>query len=162
DKGIDLMEAKRFDGACPNIAESYRLDPYPGTLFTLAECEAMRGRIATAVVRYDEYLALYDTLPSAEKAAPGTPRKDSPGQKAALGPQIPTLTLVLAKAAPGETAVKLDGVELAKAAVGVAQRVDPGEHVVTTEVPGGEANEVRVMIGKGEKKEVTLLVTKMA
>jgi hypothetical protein len=49
DRGIDQMEAGHYDKACPDIAESYRLDPQPGTLFTLAECEVKRGRLATAV-----------------------------------------------------------------------------------------------------------------
>src|SRR4051812_48805392 len=56
-QGVEDMEAKRFDKACPAIEQSYRLDVRPGTLFALAECEADRGRLATAVARYDEYLA---------------------------------------------------------------------------------------------------------
>ena len=57
-KGLADMEAGRYDAACPAIGESYRLDPRGGTLFTLAECEAKAGKIATAVARYDD--ALFD------------------------------------------------------------------------------------------------------
>ena len=51
-KGIDDLAAGRYDIACPAIAESLRLDPRPGTLFTLAECYSKAGKVASAVVRY--------------------------------------------------------------------------------------------------------------
>src|SRR6185503_14320298 len=54
DQGVAYMEENRFDRACPAIEVSYWLDARPGTLFTLAECEAERGRLAMAVARYDE------------------------------------------------------------------------------------------------------------
>ena len=54
--GVRLMKAGQFDEACPKIAESQRLEPRPGTLFTLAECLANDGKIATALARYEEYL----------------------------------------------------------------------------------------------------------
>src|SRR5262245_38544408 len=63
DRGLALMKEGRFDEGCPAIAESQRLDPRPGTLFTLSECEARRGRIATAVAHYKEFVALVDALP---------------------------------------------------------------------------------------------------
>ena len=51
DRGVEQLEAGHFNRACPAIEKSYQLDPRPGTLFTLAECEAKRGRLATAVQR---------------------------------------------------------------------------------------------------------------
>ena len=61
-KGLVDMEAGRYDAACPAIGESMRLDPRPGTLFTLAECEGKAGKIATAVARYEDYLQLFARL----------------------------------------------------------------------------------------------------
>ena len=81
--------------ACPDIAGSYKLDPYPGTLFAMAECEAAAGRIATAAAHYEEYLALYDSLSPDKKAKQGTRHRDSLAQKATLTPLVPKLTLVL-------------------------------------------------------------------
>jgi tetratricopeptide (TPR) repeat protein len=54
DQAIADMEAGRFDKACPAIKRSHKLEPLPGTLFALAECEAKRGALATAVQRYEE------------------------------------------------------------------------------------------------------------
>ncbi|WP_438008783.1 hypothetical protein WME89_08860 [Sorangium sp. So ce321] len=66
-RGRADMLAGRYETGCPALAESHRLDPRPGRLFTLPECEARRGRIATAVARYNDYLALYSRMSEAEQ-----------------------------------------------------------------------------------------------
>src|SRR3954471_20410735 len=71
DRGLSSMNAGRFDEACPAFEQSYKLDPLPGALYTLAECEAQRGRFAAAAARYDEYIALYATLPPDKKLKQG-------------------------------------------------------------------------------------------
>src|SRR5438477_5379956 len=67
-KGLADMQAGHYDTGCPSIAESYRLDPRPGTLFTLAECEAKGGKLATAVARYEDYLQLFARLTPDQQA----------------------------------------------------------------------------------------------
>ncbi|MFT3771624.1 MAG: hypothetical protein QM820_39935 [Minicystis sp.] len=150
-QGLADMAAKRYDKACPAIEASYKLDPLPRTLFSLAECEEKRGRIATAWAHYDEYVTL-----SAKQKKPADHDKAAREQRALLEPQIPQLTLSLPPGAPAGTVVERDGEKLAPTALGTAQRVDPGEHLVTTRGPGGESNEIRVTIAKGEKKQVTV------
>jgi hypothetical protein len=44
DKGVADMQAGHYSSGCPAIEESQELDPHPGTLFTLAECQAKWGR----------------------------------------------------------------------------------------------------------------------
>src|ERR1700733_1971568 len=61
-RGLADMTAGKYDTGCPAIGESYRLDPRPGTLFTVAECESKWGHYATASARYDDYLSLYSRL----------------------------------------------------------------------------------------------------
>jgi hypothetical protein len=73
-------------------------------------------------------------------------------------PQVAELTLLMPPNAPRGTTVKRDGVELAAAKLGVPLAVDPGEHVVTTQAPGGPVTEVTVTLGKAEKQSVTLQV----
>jgi hypothetical protein len=158
ERGVELMEAGRFAQACPLIEESYRVDPRPGTLFTLAECEAKRGRLATAVARYDEYLKMYEGLPQAKKAAQRERERESRAQKAELEMQIPKLVLILPEGAPPGTVVKRDGAVVAVSALGAALEVDPGEHVVTTQAPGGPVTEERVTVKRTERKEVRLKV----
>jgi hypothetical protein len=157
-QGLSEMEAEHYDKGCPALEASYKLDPRPGTLFTLAECENKRGRLATAVARYDDYLSMYARLTAEQKQKQRDREKTAREQKAALGPQVPELTLSLPPGAPPGTVVKRDGSELAAAALGLALPVDPGEHVVTTQTPDGKGTEIRVTLGKGEKKQVTLPV----
>jgi hypothetical protein len=156
DRGLAHFEAGRYDAACPAFAESLRRDPRPGTLFTLAECEAKRGKLAAALRRYDEYLALYATLPPDKKQKQGTRAKDSREARDALADQVPELAVTLPPGSPPGTVVTMDEVPLATPAAGF--RVDPGEHILTTRAPGGPVTETRVVVGKGEKKSVQLEV----
>src|ERR1043165_6485015 len=82
-KGLSEMEAGHFDTACPTLKESQRLDPRMGTLFTLAECEAKGGMIASAVAHYDEYLRLFGRLTPQQKGTQAGREKVSAAQKAA-------------------------------------------------------------------------------
>jgi hypothetical protein len=154
-KGLSEMEAGRYTTACPTLKESQRLDPRMGTLFTLAECEAKGGMIASAVSHYDEYLRLFARLAPAQKATQAGREKVSSAQKAALSPHVPHVTLML-RDAPAGTTVKWDDMVFNLPALGVPLPVNPGEHVVTTQVPGSAAVVTRVTIDKGERKQVEL------
>jgi hypothetical protein len=154
-KGLSEMEAGHFETACPTLKESQRLDPRMGTLFTLAECEAKGGMIASAVAHYDEYLRLFSRLATAQKSTQAGREKVSAAQKAALSPQVPYVTLVLRDAPPGTT-VKWDDMVFNLPALGVPLPVNPGEHVVTTQVPGGTNVVTRVTMEKAERKQVEL------
>jgi hypothetical protein len=155
-RAVTDMVAGKYDEACPIIEDAYRADPRPGRLFTLAECEAGRGRIASAVARYDEYLAVFAQMPPEKQAKQQGREGIAITKRAALAPHVPQLTVLLPPGAPGGTVVKRDGAVIAEASVGVALPVDPGDHTVTGQAPGGPVVEVRVTLGKDEKKQVTL------
>lgn len=155
-KGLADMEAGKYETGCKAIAESQRLDPRAGTLFTLATCEARWGRIATAVTRYGDYLATFDRLPDDRKAAQGERPNVARAERERLSPLIPQLTLSLAATAPKGTLVKRDGEAVSDAMFGLALPVDPGEHVLTVQAPGGPESEQKITIAQGEKKAVTV------
>jgi hypothetical protein len=156
ERGVADMEAGRYDRACPAIEHSYILDPRPGTLFALADCEAKRGHLAAAVGWYDAYLALYPTLPPDKRAKQGDREKLARAQRAALGAKVAELTLVLAPSAPKGTLVTRDGATVEQKALGVPVPVDPGEHVITVRAPGGNAVETRVTLAAGDRRGVAL------
>jgi hypothetical protein len=160
--GMADLEAGRYETACQAIAESQRLDPRPGTLFTLATCEERWGHIATAVTRYGDYLSLYERLPPDRKAAQGERPKVARTQREKLAADVPELTLSLPPETPAGTVVKRDGQVLAAAALRTALPVDPGEHTVSTQIPGGPVWEQRFTIRLGEKKNLALQWTSIS
>ncbi|MGK3994458.1 hypothetical protein [Sorangium sp. So ce1024] len=157
-RGLAAMQAGRYETGCPALNESYRLDPRPGTLFTVAECEARSGRIATAATRYGDYLALFARLSPGEQAKQKGREKVATRRRAALLPDIPELTLSLPPDAPEGTIVRRGEITLGAPMLGVPLPIDPGEYVVTTQAPGGPPLEQRISIAKGEKKQITLQV----
>ncbi len=156
DRGVADMEAGRLEKACPAIEASQRLEPMPGTLFTLAECEAQRGRTATAMRYYGEYLALYRAFNAHKKAEQKDRAVTSEEQLRKLDRLTPRLTLKLPGTPPPDIVVKLDGDVVADLSLGTALAVDPGEHAVTSQVPGGAEIEVRVSLSAGASRTVEL------
>ena len=156
DAGVLQMEAGRYGQACPSIEHSYELDPRPGVLFTLAECQSKWGKIAAAVFRYREYLALYEALPPNKRKLQTNRPQTARAQIAALAPQVPQLTLDLAPGVPREVVVERDGRVVAASAFGTSLPVDPGDHFVRTSVPGGPLSEIHITLVRGESRRVVL------
>ncbi|WP_438020285.1 hypothetical protein WMF18_14975 [Sorangium sp. So ce315] len=157
-RGLAAMQAGRYETGCPALNESYRLDPRPGTLFAVAECEARSGKIATAATRYGDYLAIFARLSPDAQAKQQGREKVATRRRDALLPDIPELTLSLPPDAPEGTIVRRGEVTLGAPMLGVPLPIDPGEHVVTTQAPGAPPLEQRISIAKGEKKQITLQV----
>jgi hypothetical protein len=157
-RGLADMQAHRYATGCPAIAESQRLDPRTGTLFTLSQCEVEWGRAATAVTRLGDYLELYERMTPEQKTRQGKRPNLAKEQRDRLVLEVPELTLSLPSGTPAGTVVKRDDAVVAGAALGVRLPVDPGEHVLSTQVPGGSLWEQRITIAKGEKKSLVLEV----
>ncbi|WP_437998657.1 hypothetical protein WMF26_00295 [Sorangium sp. So ce185] len=162
DRGLADMKAGRYETGCKALAESERLDPQPGTLFTLASCEARWGRVATAAARFKDYMALFDRMTRAEKARQGRRPQVAAQEIDALSRRVPRLALSLPPGAPAGTVVRRDGHELGDASLGVALPVDPGEHRIAIEMPGGAVQEQRITIAEGESKALVLDIKKGA
>jgi hypothetical protein len=154
DYGLAEMEAGRYAAGCPALAESYRLDPHPGVLFTLAECENRWGKLASALTHYEAYLDLFAHMSDAEKARQRGRDRVSSAQRDRLRAEVPQLAIALPPSAPGGTVVTRDGAPLGAPSLGVAAPVDPGEHVVVAKTPDGVAHESRVTLARGEHKSI--------
>jgi hypothetical protein len=159
ERGMSEWKAGRVEAGCKAIAESQRLDPRPGTLFTLATCEAEASHLATAWARFGEYLSLYDRLAPDVQARQGDRPKVARAQRDKLSSIMPQLTLALPAGVPPGTVVKRNGVVMSEASLGIPLPVDPGTYVITIEAPGAPAREERITIASGERKTVMLTVT---
>ncbi|WP_437275394.1 hypothetical protein WME90_29575 [Sorangium sp. So ce375] len=156
ERGLADMQAGRYETGCKALAESERIDPQPGTLFTLASCEAQWGHVATAAAHFKDYLARFDRLTPAEQARQGIRPSLSKQELERLAPRVPKLALSLPPGATAGTVVTRDGVELGEAALGLALPVDPGEHRISIQTPGSPVREQRITIAEGETKQLTL------
>src|SRR5580692_11189003 len=58
-KGREAAEKGDWATACPKFAESQRLDPAPGTLLNLADCEEHLGQLASA---YEHFKTAVETM----------------------------------------------------------------------------------------------------
>jgi hypothetical protein len=157
-KGEEEMAKKNYREACPAFRESYKLDAAPGALHALGLCHAEAGEIASAVVRFDEYLRVVENLPPNQKAKHADRAKDAKERRDMLAPEVPLLTLILPENAPPGTRVVQDSIELSAVSLGMGLPIDPGEHWVSTQAPGGPVKEHRFSILKGEKRRIELTV----
>jgi hypothetical protein len=156
DKGVAEMASGNYQVACPALEESQRIDPRAGTLFASAECQAKWGKIASAVARYEDYVGWVSRLPTDQQARHRDRVATSQAQIAQLKPTVPTLTIRLVAGAPSGTTIKRDGALLQGAALGVALPVDPGEHTLTVQAPGGPERSVKVDVASSQNRLVEL------
>jgi hypothetical protein len=152
-EGRDALNAGDFDTACGKFSESESLDPRVGTLINLAICEEGRHKVAAAH-RYWQQATDF-------ARATSDPRTDyCTEQLTRMERRVPRLTIRLQGAAPPDTQVARDGVELGTSGLGLPLPVEVGHHVVTAraahhaphsydvELPEAESLEIQVAPGE--------------
>jgi hypothetical protein len=157
DEGRRLMDAGRYEQACPRFADSQRLDPGGGTVLNLALCYEKLGALAQASSTFHDAL-------SAALAEHRPERADFARQRiAALEPRLPRLTLRVQDAPPG-LSVALDGTAVPESAWGMAAPVDPGRHTVDAQAPGLAPFQAILTFAEGQARElaVTLAPARVA
>jgi hypothetical protein len=145
-EGRKAADAGDYSAACPKFAESYRLDPAPGTLLNTADCEERLGHIATAWLNFRKAVEL---LPPNDSRVPIASRKASSLEK-----RLPRLTIRLARDVPPGTGVKRDGVEIGPGSLGVALPIDPGKHIVLVTAPGYGEQRYEIELAERQSREL--------
>ncbi len=142
-EGRRLMDQKRFDDACPKLAESHRMDPATGTLLALALCHEGQGKSASAWAEY--------TDAAARARAEGSKSREDAARKraAALEANLSRLTIRVANESASIEGLEIrrDGVAQPKASWGMAVPVDPGDHVIEASAPGRMPLRLEVKVG---------------
>lgn len=160
DYGLSEMQAGRYATGCPSLAESYKLDPRPGVLFTLAECEKRWGKSATALANYEAYIAQFDRMSGEQKRQQVGRDSLAAAARDALRKEVPMLTVSLPASAPPGTIVQRDDETLGTPSLGVPLPVDPGEHVVVVRTPDGATADTHVTLAPGDHTQLTLELPK--
>ncbi len=146
DDARHLVDAGKFDEACPKFAESLRLSPTLGTRLNLAHCYELQGKIASAWGEYKELarLATHDR----KRLAIAKERV------AAIEPQLPHTTIT--GAADVGTTMKLDGKTLDAAVLGTSFAIDPGDHTLEVSAPKKKTSTTHFHVDPGETKDVAM------
>ncbi|MFO0660816.1 MAG: hypothetical protein U0165_13430 [Polyangiaceae bacterium] len=153
-EGRALAKKGDFAAACPKFAESFRLDPAPGTLLNLADCEEATGKIASAWLHYRQVAEMFpktdDRIAYAKQRV------------VALEPHMPKLTIDVPSNVPNDTVILRNGVVLGTASYGTPLPLDPGVHVIIVKAPGRLDRRYVVEVGADQKQSVQVDVGELA
>src|SRR5580658_3190865 len=152
--GLAEMLAGRYATGCPALEASYRLDPRPGTLFTLAECNLRQGKTATALADYDQFIALCDRMPPAQQASQAERLAVAKQERASLEAVVPRVTIRVPDSAPLGTIVRCDNKVIAGPVLVGGLPLDPGNHTVGTEVPDGRTGSLTISLEAGDRRSL--------
>lgn len=153
-RGLASMRSGEFASACPDLAASYEREPLPGVLFTLAECEAGWGKVATAISHYQ---LLIDSLPSLapERRKSFEERRRLALEKiAVLSAIVPFITINVAAGAPPEIVIRRNATIIDSSTYGVGKPVDPGDYVITAELAGEKQWERHLRVATHDRAQI--------
>jgi hypothetical protein len=151
-KAVELSESRNYDQACPLLAESQKLDPRPGTLFALGDCEREWGKIGRSVKHFKAYLKDYEVMKADVRKRHNERANLARGYIKTLQPNVPTLKLSFPEGIPAEFVLTVDGERVERVALDTELLFDPGDHVVVVQVPGHTDSEQRITLALKEKK----------
>lgn len=156
--GFSAFERGDYAVCVGDMAASFRAVPRPMALFYLAKCEELTGKIASAEAHFSQFLTKVRELSLGKQTENQDKIEHAERARKRMAPNIPTLTLVLPAWAPKNVEVARDGKVVPLAAIGVAIPLDPGEHLVTTQVPGGLFEAHRFTVQRKEAKAIKLRI----
>jgi hypothetical protein len=159
DQGLAGMQQGKYAAACPQLRESYRLDPKAGVMFTLSECEAKAGLVASASTHYREYLGLVPRLPAADQTRHTERVGIAQSQLKALAPTVPMITVEID--APEGTAFKVarNGELLGKATLGLPLPTDPGTYEWSLSTEAGVVQTQQLTVAPKDRKTIKLFLS---
>jgi hypothetical protein len=146
-EGRTLLDAKKYDEACPKLAESNKLEPGAGTLVALSMCHEGQGKTATA------YRELKDAAALGRQKGRNDLANAADKRAAAIEPTLPHLVVRMPEGATGYD-VRCDG-EKAEAR-GEPFAVDPGEHRVEVSAKGKSPRSYVVKLAAGATVEIVI------
>jgi len=132
DDGRRLMADKKWDEACPKLAESLKLSQRLGTLLNLATCHAEQGKTASAWAEFNEAAAIAKREKSKER------EKLAKKSAEKLEKRLARVRFTLPKGLEGAT-LEIDGTAISAGVLGTALPIDPGTRDVKVSAPGKKA-----------------------
>jgi hypothetical protein len=153
-----LMDAGRYSEACGKLAESYRLDPAPGTLLNLAVCNEKIGKTASA---WGEFR---DALSEARRMNRPDREKLATEHIAELEPELSYLAIKVPAAVRGIRGLEItrNGIPLQSAAWDTDLPVDPGDVEIIEKAPLYKPKTVHVKVAVMQHASTTAVPLELA
>lgn len=149
-EGRSLIKQGKLQDGCDKLEASEMVEPSVGTLLNIGDCRERLGKIATAWAAFRKAEALAKQSGKEEKRLAEARRR---AQR--LEPQLPGLTIQIAKATPG-IIIKRNGERLEGAVIGTEVPVDPGNYRITAEAPGYKPWTLDVSLPVRGKRQITI------
>lgn len=149
-EGRALLDAKKYDAACPKLAQSHKLEPGAGTLLALSLCHEGQGKTATAhaelveAARLGRKVGRHALANAAEKRA------------AAMEPTLSKLVVRMPKGERARYDVTCDGDALTADRLDAPFPVDPGEHRVEVSAKGKRSKSYAVRLAGAGLVEIVV------
>ncbi len=126
DRAEALVEQNRFAEACPQFAESERLDPGLGTMLWLADCYENNGQTASAWAAFEQAAAMAASRHDARESV-------ARDRAARLEARLSHLAIVVPPAVADTSGLEIhcDGVSIESAQWAHALALEPGAHTIT-------------------------------
>jgi hypothetical protein len=124
-----LMEARRYDAACPKLEAARKLYRGAGIVLNLGDCYEHLGRTASAWNAFGEAATMAAEHADREEEA------EAKRRQAALERRLSRLSIVVGHEVPG-LVIQRDGVSLDRGAWASPLPVDPGAHTFSATAPG--------------------------
>jgi hypothetical protein len=155
-EGLKLAQAGDCAAALPKLERAEKLYHATVVASRLGECYVSVGRL----VEGTEILRKLLREPQSADAAPAINKALERAQRTldAAKPRIAGLTIKVA--AVQDISVKIDGSAVPSALVDTEIPTDPGEHGIDVSAPGFLKSSTHIKLGEGEKKSVTLTLTR--
>jgi hypothetical protein len=147
-QGRQAAKDGNHEKALELFRQSHALEPAPGTLLNIADCEERLGRLVEARKHYGELLT---ELPATDER-----RRIAAQHANEIDVRSPRLRVGVARSAPEGTTVTLDGAPIATDQAGEALPVDPGRHVVIATAPGRKASRITVTLPERAESQVEI------
>lgn len=138
-EGRKAMKASDWSGALESLSQSYKLEPAPGTLLNVAECETHLGQLVEALEHFKQ---VEIALPAPDKR-----RNVASTRAMQLSSRVPRLIVTLAPSAPPGTEIFRGD---ARVAPGATSLVNPGNVTLRVTAPGRRERALAVSAKEGD------------
>lgn len=144
DRGLKLVDEKRFEEAAAQFETAQLLQPHPFVLYNLGMAQAAARRPAAALKTFDEYLASAAGRQNEARA------REVRARVAELESKVGFITIELE---PAEGELRVDGHR--HEAPGVIT-LDPGRHALVATASGYTEREQELLVTQGERTSLSL------